>query len=187
MLIDQHTLRHGRHDDTVGEHSDGSVLPAESARRLACDANILPVVLEGDDQPLDVARSRRLATRAQRTALRAMYPTCAIDGCDRHFDRCHIHHLVEWDQLGTTDLVNLLPPGGFHHHRAHEGRWRLQLDSSARELSVHLATGELDPTSLPTCWSSAPPPDDALSRSSRRFRSGQRPRRSAPRGVRGVR
>ena len=38
-----------------------------------------------------------------------MYRTCAVTGCDRHVDVCHVHHLAEWDELGETNLDNLLP------------------------------------------------------------------------------
>ncbi len=95
VLIDSQTLAAGRHDDTVCEYSDGTSIPVEAARRHACEAKIIPVVLGGDSQPLDVGRARRLATPTQRIALRAMYRTCAIDGCDQHFDACHIHHLMD--------------------------------------------------------------------------------------------
>jgi hypothetical protein len=78
-----------------------------------------------------------------------MYRSCAIDGCDQHFDRCHIHHLVEWDDLGLTDLDNLVPLCSFHHHRAHEGRWQLQLDPSTRQLTVRLPDGSPHLQSLP--------------------------------------
>jgi hypothetical protein len=131
------------------EYSDGTTMPIASARRLACEARIIPVVLDGDGMPLDVGRHKRLATRSQRAALRTMYRTCAIDECDRNFDRCHIHHLVEWDDLGPTDMANLVPLCSFHHHRAHEGRWQLQLDASSRQLTVHLPGGALHSRSVP--------------------------------------
>ena len=72
-----------------------------------------------------------------------MYRTCAIDGCDHHFDTCHIHHLAEWDDLGETNLDNLLPLCSYHHHRVHEGRWRLQLEASTRQLTVTLPDGSV--------------------------------------------
>ena len=149
VLIDHQTLVDGVHERTVSEYSDGTQIPTETARRHACDARIIPVVLGGDSQPLDVGRARRLATPPQRTALRSMYRTCAIESCDHHFDRCHIHHLAEWDHLGATDLDNLVPLCSAHHHRVHEGRWRLQLDSSTRQLTVHLPDGTLHAQSLP--------------------------------------
>ncbi len=149
VLIDYQTLLDGRHDDTVCEYSDGTSMPVEAARRHACEAKIIPVVLGGDSRPLDVGRARRLATPPQRTALRAMYRTCAIDGCDRHFDTCHVHHIAQWDDLGLTDLDNLVPVCSFHHHRVHEGRWQLQLDSSTRQLTVRLPDGTLHSTAPP--------------------------------------
>ncbi len=55
------------------------------------------------------AASVRVANRAQRRALRAMYRTCGYPGCDVTFDRCDIHHVIEWLRHGATDLDNLLP------------------------------------------------------------------------------
>ena len=58
---------------------------------------------------LNLGRTTRLANRAQRRALRALYPTCGVLGCSTPFDCCRIHHIIEWESGGTTDLVNLLP------------------------------------------------------------------------------
>jgi Domain of unknown function (DUF222) len=93
-----------------GESVDGSPVPAETVRRHACDANISPVVLDGDGLPLDVGRAQRLATPSQRTALRSKYRTCAVDGCNTNSDRCEIHNILEWtDHRGPTDLRYLIP------------------------------------------------------------------------------
>jgi hypothetical protein len=78
-----------------------------------------------------------------------MYRAYAIGGCDRHFARCHVHHIAQWDDLGLTDIDNLLPLCSFHHHRAHESRRQLQLDPSTRQLTVHLPNGTLHSESLP--------------------------------------
>ncbi len=136
--------------DKHGEYSDGTAVPAETVRRHACDAHIIPVVLNGEGRPLDVGRAQRLATPEQRTALRTMYRTCAIDGCSTNYDRCEIHHLLEWtaDQ-GPTDLEYLVPLCGYHHHRAHEGRWQLQLDPDTRELTVTYPDGTNHSSALP--------------------------------------
>ncbi len=45
VLIDIETLRDGLHDNTVCETSDGTPLPPDAVRRMACDADIVPVVL----------------------------------------------------------------------------------------------------------------------------------------------
>jgi hypothetical protein len=135
VLIDHQTLVHGLHEQGVCELADGTQIPVETARRLACDGDIIPIVLGSDGVTLDVGRSRRLATRAQRKALRAMHRTCAFDGCDVAHSRCQPHHLRPWETGGPTDLANLIPLCHRHHHLVHEGRWRLDLDA-ARTLTI---------------------------------------------------
>ena len=65
---------------------------------------------------LNLGRSTRLANRAQRRVLRALYPTCAIPGCEARFELCKIHHVIWWEDGGLTDLDNLLPLCSRHHH-----------------------------------------------------------------------
>lgn len=141
VMVDYQTITTGLHATSICEYADGTALPVEAARRHACDAKIIPVVLDSHGMPIDVGRGARHATPAQRTALRSMYRTCAVDGCERSFDRCEMHHILEWLNLGDTDLDNLLPLCAYHHHRVHEGRWRLQLDPSTRQLDVFLPDG----------------------------------------------
>ncbi len=99
---------------------DGTRLTANQVRRLACEADILPMVLNDDGVPIDVGRTVRLATYRQRLALRAMHPTCAAESCDVDFDWCEIHHLRPWDKGGPTNLDNLVPLCTYHHHWIHE-------------------------------------------------------------------
>jgi hypothetical protein len=150
LVMDHATIVGDLHDQSICEYGDGTTLPVETARRLACDAHIYPVVLGADGVVLDMGRSRRLATADQRRALRAMYRTCGIGDCDVPFDRCEIHHLDGWHGLhGHTDLGRLLPACSRHHHLAHESGWQLDLDPATRELTVHLADGTLHSTSRP--------------------------------------
>jgi len=114
----------------------GSELPVETVRRLACDADIIPVVLNGAGVALDVGRAKRLATAHQRRALAARYETCAIPGCAVLFHRCEPHHLRPWEDGGGTDLSNLLPLCVKHHHAVHEGGWKLEVDPDTGNVRV---------------------------------------------------
>ncbi|MGI9644236.1 MAG: HNH endonuclease signature motif containing protein, partial [Ilumatobacteraceae bacterium] len=102
-----------------------------------------------DGNALDAGRTIRHAGRTQRRALRAMYRTCAIGGCDVPFERCEIHQIVPWEVGGATDLANLVPACSRHHHLIHELDWRLNLHPD-RTLDVTgpdgtpIATGEPD-------------------------------------------
>jgi hypothetical protein len=124
VLIDLATLQHGLHETSVCETFDGQPLPPATVRRLACDAEIIPIVLGGDSKVVDVGRARRLATADQRRALRAMHMSCTAPDCQVRFGDCDIHHLKEWREGGATDLVNLIPLCSRHHHLIHEGQWR---------------------------------------------------------------
>jgi hypothetical protein len=149
-LVDIDTLTSGVHESSICELDDGTHLPIETMRRLACDAHIIPIVLNGQGVALDVGRSSRLATDDQRRALRAMYRTCGIGNCEVPFDRCEIHHLKEWTaDLGETNLDSLIPGCSRHHHLVHEGGWRLELDPDTRELTITLPDGTIHSRSRP--------------------------------------
>jgi hypothetical protein len=98
---------------------------------------------------LDQGRSTRLANRAQRRALRAMYATCGIPGCATGFDRCEIHHIIWWRNGGRTDLANLLPVCTRHHAKIHNDGWTIALGPN-RELTLTLPDGTVMATGPPT-------------------------------------
>ena len=104
----------------------GDRLTAAQARRLACTAKILPVVLGGHSLPLDLGRTRRLYNPAQRKALLIRDRTCRAEGCDIPGTWCEAHHLDPWHTGGPTDLANGVLLCSHHHHQAHEPRWRLE-------------------------------------------------------------
>ena len=78
----------------------GVRISARDARRLACNAAIIPAVLGGESQPLDLGRTRRLHSAAQRKALALTHDSCAIGTCDRPFAWTEIHHLHPWSEGG---------------------------------------------------------------------------------------
>jgi hypothetical protein len=101
-------------------------IPAATARRLACEARIVPVVLGGASEILDLGRSKRLASRAQRRALRHLHRGCGIDGCDVPWEWCQVHHITPWEAGGRTDLDSMVPLCSAHHHLVHEGGCSLE-------------------------------------------------------------
>ena len=105
-------------------HADGADEPlsAGAARRLACNAGILPVVLGSDSQPLDLGRSRRLFSAGQRRALGLRDQGCAVDDCDAPPGWTEAHHIQPWSRGGPTDLSNGVLLCSFHHHQVHDGR-----------------------------------------------------------------
>lgn len=143
LLIDVTTLTVGEyHEHSVCETSDGVLLSVPSARRLLCNGLVTPIIVGADGVPLNVGRTMRTANRQQRRALRAMYRTCAAEGCDTPFDRCEIHHIYPWEDGGATDLDNQLPLCSRHHHLVHALGWTLRL-SGDRTLTVTDRDGQV--------------------------------------------
>jgi hypothetical protein len=108
-----------------------TALPDEITELLRHHARTRVVVIRADgtavtDAPLELGRTRRLASAAQRDVLRALHPTCAIPGCTTRFALCEIHHLHAWELGGRTDLENLRPICAHHHTRLHTERWSLR-------------------------------------------------------------
>lgn len=128
VLVDYDTMVHGIHEHSTCELGDGTPVSPATARRIACSGGVIPVVLNSAGVPLDVGRARRLATPAQRIALRTVHQACAVKGCDLPFAWCEIHHIVPFEHGGPTDLNNLVPLCSRHHHLIHEGGWILTRD-----------------------------------------------------------
>jgi hypothetical protein len=111
----------------ICETDSGVAVPVATVRRLACDADIIPVVLDGRGVVLDQGRAKRLATAEQRLALEAMQATCSHPDCTVSIDDCRIHHVDPWSRGGRTDLADLAPVCEPHHHLVHEGGWTLTM------------------------------------------------------------
>ena len=111
----------------LSECDDGTPLPVETVRRLACEADLIPVVLDGQGVALDQGRAKRLATAEQRMAIEAMQTTCSHPDCTVTIDDCRIHHIDPWGRGGHTDLARLAPLCEAHHHLVHEGGWQFDM------------------------------------------------------------
>jgi hypothetical protein len=98
-----------------------------TARRLAADAELIPVVLGGNGEILDAGRARRLFTRTQRLALMERDDGCAFAGCTSPPAYADAHHIQWWSHGGTSDLANGIMLCGFHHHRVHDDGWEIRI------------------------------------------------------------
>ena len=112
-----------RNELGTGTILGGEPLSATTIRRLACTAGIIPVVLGGNGEILDLGRTRRLFSPAQRKALRHRDQHCRADGCTTPAPWCQAHHLKPWTHGGNTDLNNAILACNFHHHRLHDPRY----------------------------------------------------------------
>ncbi|GAW49587.1 HNH nuclease [Nocardioides sp. PD653] len=90
------------------------------ARRLACEAGIIPAVLGGPSAVLDLGRKARFHTGPMRIAMTIRDQGCTTVGCDWPPGLCHAHHDHPWSRGGGTNVERgrLLCPK--HHARAHD-------------------------------------------------------------------
>ncbi|NKX53011.1 HNH endonuclease signature motif containing protein [Arthrobacter mobilis] len=109
----------------TGQAVFGGLVSAKTVRKIACDADLIPVVLGGRGEVLDVGRAQRLFTPAMRRALVARDGGCIFPACPVPAMWTEAHHAKWWEKGGRTCTGNgcLLCP--FHHHLIHEGDWQI--------------------------------------------------------------
>ena len=120
VLLDYDTLLSGL---GTARLDTGERISAGLARRLACQAGVIPAVVrrlvDGRSVVLDLGRKRRLHTEHMRIALAVEQGGCTAEHCDRPAGWCHAHHDVPWSAGGPTSVTNGRLLCSFHHHKAH--------------------------------------------------------------------
>ena len=124
VTIDAERLRTGVGHGVLD--SDRTISVGE-ARRLGCDAGVVPVVLGGASQPLDVGRMSYTVPDGMRRALIVRDRGCSFPGCDRRPRRCQAHHVRHWADGGPTKIDNLALLCRFHHQLLHHGDWEIRM------------------------------------------------------------
>ena len=105
-------------------------VPAEVARRLACDAHVILSVESQDGSILDQGRARRDPTVAQRIEIARRDKGCRFPGCT-YTEFTDVHHIEHWVDGGATDIDNLVTLCGRHHRAVHELGWVIEGDANA--------------------------------------------------------
>ncbi|HEY3557984.1 MAG TPA: DUF222 domain-containing protein [Kribbella sp.] len=103
----------------------GDTLSAATIRRLACDAEVLPIVLGSKSQPLDVGTTQRLVTAPMRRALNVRDRGCVV--CGAPPTQCEAHHVEHWIDGGPTAVSNLVLLCKRDHIDLHSGHCHVQI------------------------------------------------------------
>ena len=107
----------------------GVSISIEATRKVLCDALVIPIVLGGRGEPLDVGRATRTIPTGIRRALIARDGGCAFPGCDRPPSWCDAHHINHWSAGGATALCNLCLLCSHHHDTVHHDGWDIKMIS----------------------------------------------------------
>ncbi len=121
--------------EKAGKLAKGAEITAGDLRRLCCDADLMPVVLGGASEILDVGRTQRLVTPAIRKTLTLRDGGCVFPGCTAPDSACEAHHITPWWAGGHTALTNLVLLCPHHHklvepdrYNRSEDRWIIHID-----------------------------------------------------------
>ncbi|NUU16275.1 DUF222 domain-containing protein, partial [Cellulomonas humilata] len=99
---------------------DGTPVAMSELARVLCEADITRMVMSAESLPLDVGRTKRLFTPAQRRAAVVRDGQCTWNGCEQHASRCEVHHIRWWDRdSGATSLSNAALLCKHHHSEVH--------------------------------------------------------------------
>ncbi|HEX3815605.1 MAG TPA: DUF222 domain-containing protein [Mycobacteriales bacterium] len=122
VTIGLNDLRDGTGHATL---NTGTPISPETARRIACDATIIPILLGSEGEPLDVGRQTRTIPLGIRRAIVARDLGCIHPDCDAPAQRCEVHHVHHWANGGATALSNLVLLCPRHHWTIHHDQWRI--------------------------------------------------------------
>ena len=118
--VDAQTIRTG----TVGpggmcELASGWAISPQTARRLACDSDVVRLLVDANGSTIDAGRKTRVIGKRLRRALQARDRCCRAPGCSRPVHAWH--HIWHWIDGGPTDRANLAGLCLAHHLAVHAG------------------------------------------------------------------
>jgi len=113
-----------------------SPIPAETARRLACDAAITPIFLGPESSQPRAGQTSRSISASQRKALVFRDKGCRFPGCDRPADWTDVHHLKHWADGGKHVMDNLILLCRRHHRMVHEEGWQLVVTAAGNIVAL---------------------------------------------------
>ena len=119
---------------------------ASTVRKIACDADIIPILLGSEGRILDIGRASRVFPPHIRKALTARDLGCAFPGCTIPAPWCEAHHIDYWSRGGTTGTEKGVLLCSHHHHVIHKEHWTIQLQNG---IPWFIPPPHLDPRQKP--------------------------------------
>jgi hypothetical protein len=125
-------------------------VPIETARRLACDARVLPAVLGTASEPLEIGAEAETVSQGLRRALELRDRGCRFPGCDSPSGETEAHHLAHWMAGGPSIVDNVVLLCRHHHVLVHDVGWQVDRDDYSGEVRARRPDGtRLDLVSRP--------------------------------------
>lgn len=131
---------------THGFTSHGFKLGPTELRQLLADARIIPMVLGGKGELLDIGRSQRKHPSYMRLGIAVRDRGCLVPGCTMDPERCNIHHIKFWSEGGVTAVCWSAMLCDVHHHDVHAGLIKVIPDDGVPKV---ILPSFMDPTQTP--------------------------------------
>lgn len=131
---------------THGVTAHGFSLSPTDLRQTLAKAKIIPMVLGGKGEILDIGRSQRKLPRYMRLGISVRDGGCIVPGCTMDPERCNIHHIKFWSEGGVTAVYWSAMLCDTHHHDVHAGLIRVIPDGGVPKV---ILPRFMDPTQTP--------------------------------------
>jgi hypothetical protein len=129
VTVDWLALSAARGVPGFGELPFAGPIPAETARRIACDAGVSRILTGPDSLPIDVGREQRTAPAGIRRGIETRDIHCVFTGCTAPSAWCDVHHVDHWAWGGETSCDNGALLCERHHTAVHEGGFSVARDT----------------------------------------------------------
>ncbi|MGH3651648.1 HNH endonuclease signature motif containing protein [Glutamicibacter sp.] len=131
---------------THGITQHGFKLDAADLRQTLARARIIPMVLGGRGELLDIGRSQRKHPSYMRLGVAVRDRGCIVPGCTMDPERCNIHHIWFWSEGGVTAVYWSAMLCDTHHHDVHAGLIKVIPDDGVPKV---ILPSFIDPTQTP--------------------------------------
>ncbi|MCL2534187.1 MAG: HNH endonuclease [Nocardiaceae bacterium] len=153
-------IRTGGHPDLFSDNDIAHMpwtgpLTIATARRLACDCHLTPIIID-DGVPLNLGRTTRTVPKKQRRALIARDHGCAFPDCGAPPAHCEGHHVKHWADGGPTDLDNLVLLCRYHHRLLHRSHWQVEIGTDRQPWFTPPSTVDPHKKSIPSNYRAGP-------------------------------
>ncbi len=118
---------------------DTGPIPASVLTQLPADTTWHGALFDGPGRPLWLGRGRRLANNDQRLVAAVRDRGCI--NCNAPVQRCHTHHIHEWQDGGATDIDTMALLCPRCHTLLHDGHIRLHRQSDGTWIAKPTETG----------------------------------------------
>jgi hypothetical protein len=146
LLARLENLEHGTGIPGTGLFTFTGPVTAATVRKIACDADIIPVLLGSQGRILDIGRTTRVFPPHIRKALAARDQGCAFPGCTIPTPWCEAHHITYWSHGGTTSTDNGTLLCSHHHHLIHKEQWQIHVKTG---IPWFIPPPHIDPRQIP--------------------------------------